>query len=267
MRLSISKIKAFKSCRRMYELRYVENLIPVQKSDALVSGSNYHSLLEHLNSTGSLDDVPQDNSKELAMARAYEKYIYPHFKVTEAEKWLSMSLGDDNELVGIVDAIASDGHIVEHKSYGGNDSLEAYEFNLQWDEQILAYMLMTGNRKVWYTVCRKPTIRQGKNETEEEFFDRMLEWYDTDTENKIKLIELSRTDEEVEQFKVEVDSMLQVMKLAHNYKRFNLSAIKDPFYRNTCHCNTWGRRCEYSSICLHYNPNQEYIEFTKGENT
>ena len=43
-------------------------------------------------------------------------------------------------------------------------------------------MLLTGMRKVWYTVCRKPTIRQKKNETDEEFFGRMVAWYDEDTE-------------------------------------------------------------------------------------
>ena len=41
--------------------------------------------------------------------------------------------------------------------------------------------------------------------------------------------------------------------------------IDRPFYRNTCHCNSWGRRCEYSSICLHYDPNLEYIDYVKGD--
>ena len=267
MRLSISKIKAFKSCRRMYELKYVEGLEPVQKSDALTLGSNYHELLEFLNKNGTLDGVEEDNSRELAMACAYQKYIYPKFHVVEAEKWLTYDLGADDELVGIADGIADDGHIVEYKTFGTNDSMEQYEYNLLWDEQILAYMLMTGNRKVWYVVCRKPTIRQSKNETDEEFFNRMVEWFDTDTENKIKLMEIERTDEEVEQFRKNVISMAVEMHVAENQKKHmdKYSVVTDPYYRNTCHCNVWGKRCEYSSICLHYDPNQEYIEFVKGE--
>lgn len=250
MRLSISRIKAFKACRKLYELKYIERLEPVQKPESLELGTNYHALLEELNKTGSL---PECNfSKEYAMAKAYEKYIYPKFHVNEAEKWIEYDLGSGDKLVGIVDAIADDGHIVEHKSYG-SDITEQYEYNLLWDEQILAYMLMTGSRKVWYTICRKPTIRQGKNETEEEFYYRMLDWYDTDTDSKIRLLDIERTDDEVAQFEDELMAMVEEMRHAGH------------FYRNTCHCNAWGRRCEYSSVCLHYDPNQEYIEFTKGE--
>ena len=142
--------------------------------------------------------------------------------------------------------------------------MEQYEYNLQWDEQILAYMLLTGKRKVWYTVCRKPTIRQKKDETEEEFFRRMVEWYDEDTENKIRLFEIARTDEEVNQFRLELIKMFNEIAFAEEQKN-HIALAASPFYRNTCHCGMWGRRCEYSSVCLHYDPNQEYIEFMKGE--
>ena len=186
------------------------------------------------------------------MALAYQKYIYPKFHVVSAEKWMSYDLGNGDKLVGIVDGIADDGHIVEHKSTG-IDITEGYEYDLLWDEQILAYMLMTGKRRVWYTICRKPTIRLCKNETDEHFFERMKEWYDTDTESKIRLLDIERTDDEVEQFRDELMAMVNEMRHAGN------------FYRNTCHCNMWGRRCEYSSVCLHYDPAQEYIDFVKGE--
>ena len=114
-------------------------------------------------------------------------------------------------------------------------------------------MYLTGNRKVLYTVCRKPTIRQKKDESDKEFFYRMLDWYDTDADSKIRLLEIERTDDEVAQF--EDDLMLIINEMLH----------AGYFYRNTCQCNMYGRRCEYSSVCLHYNPEQEYIEFMKGE--
>ena len=111
MRLSISKIKLFKSCRRAYQLRYVEGLVPAQKSEALQTGTDYHKLLEELNNGTSLAGNPEyadDFSKEMAMARAYEKYIFPKFHVVAAEKWLEYDLGNGNTLVGIADAIADD---------------------------------------------------------------------------------------------------------------------------------------------------------------
>lgn len=253
MRLSTSKIKTFKACRRLYELKYIEHLEPVQKSESLEVGSNYHKLLEELNTNGHHWDYV-DYSKERAMAEAYYKYIFPKFHVTTAEKYLEYNLGDDT-FVGIVDAIADDDHIVEHKTTG-SEITEQYEYNLQWDEQILAYMMMTGKRKVWYTVCRKPTIRQKQNESEEEFFQRMCEWYDIDTDSKIRLLEIERTDEEVEAYRKDLMDMRTVIKLAD---------VNNEYYKNTCHCNMYGKRCEYSSVCMHYDPNQEYVDFVKGE--
>ena len=218
----------------------MEMLEPIQKTEALETGSNYHKLLEMLNTTG---EIESGYTKEIAMATAYKKYIYPKFKVSEAEKWLEYDLGYGDKFVGIADGIANDGHIVEHKTTS-QEITEQYEYNLLWDEQILAYMLLTGMRKVWYTVCRKPTIRQKRNETDEEFFERMVAWYDEDTDSKIRLLEIERTDEEVEQFRQVQDKN---------------------FYKNTCHCNMYGRRCEYSSICLNYQPNAEYIDFYRKE--
>lgn len=249
--LSISKIKLFKACRRAYELRYVEGLEPVETATALQTGIGYHEKLEQLYKEGDFDS--SDFSKESAMATAYRKYIYPSFRVKAAEEWVKFEDGGV-PLIGRVDGIAEDGCIVEHKTTS-LDPLE-YEFNLQWDEQLLAYMLMTGARKVYYTVCRKPTIRQKKGESDEEFFHRMVEWYDEDTDTKIKLILVERTDEEVGKFMWEFKNIRDDISLASRYK---------DFYRNTCHCNTWGRRCEYSSVCLHYDPNQEYVEFRKKE--
>ena len=254
MELSITKIKAFKSCRRLYELRYIEGIKPAEKTEALEIGSNYHKLLEELNVNGMIPGSYCDYSKEMAMAKAYYKYIYPRFHVVAAEKRLEYDLGGGDKLIGIVDGIADDGCIVEHKS-AGVDITESYEYNLQWDEQILAYMLMTGLRKVHYTICRKPTIRQKQNESDEEFYERMVAWYDEDTESKIRLLEIERSDAEVNIFRDELQTMLKVMKEAE--------LTPGRFYKNTCHCNIYGRRCEYSSICLHYDPDQEYLEFVK----
>ena len=247
--LSISQIKLFKACRRAYELKYVEGLIPVETATALQVGTNYHEKLEQLYRDGDFD--ASDFSKESAMAMAYKSYIYPKVKFVTPEEWEKYEDGGV-PLIGRVDGITDDGVLVEHKTTS-LDPVE-YEYNLQWDEQILAYMLMTGARKILYTICRKPTIRQKKNESDEEFFKRMVEWYDEDTESKIALLEIEKTDEDIEDFR---QSYLRI--------RDEIYSPDVDFYRNTCHCNVWGRRCEYSSVCLNYNPNQEYVEFTKEE--
>lgn len=254
MRITVSKMKLFKACRRAYYFKYMEHLTPIEKAEALQVGTNYHELLDKLYSGESLPE--NDYSKERAMIVAYQKYIYPNFKVKSTEDWFKKEIGNGDEFCGITDGIAEDGCLVEHKTTG-SEITEEYEFNLQWDEQILGYMFVTGARKVYYTVCRKPTIRQKQNETEEEFFNRMIEWYDTDTDKKIRLLTIERTDEEVEAFANDLHLMAREMEQAEQ--------DEDRLYRNCGWCNVWGRRCEYSSICLNYDKNQEYVEFERRE--
>jgi len=249
MKSSISRIKLFKACRRAYYFKYIEGLEPVEKADALKTGSSYHKLLEELYTNNCHWDY-QDFSKERAMAEAYYKYIYPRFEIKAVEEWRQKDIGN-HSLIGRIDGFSKDGCIVEHKTTSSEIS-EAYEYNLLWDEQILAYMYLTGSHKVYYTVCRKPTIRQKKNESDEEFFNRMLAWYDEDTDSKIKLLVITRTDEEIQRFVNGFEDICNDMESETN------------LYMNTQYCNCWGRRCEYSSICLNYNPDEDYIEFTKG---
>lgn len=255
MKASVSRIKLFKACRRAYFFKYVENLEPVQKAESLQIGSNYHKLIETLYKNGGLFNVDEDYSKEQAMAAAYRKYIYPKLKVKEAEKWFEKRIGK-HVLIGRVDGIADDGLIVEHKTTSEDLANGSYEFNLQWDEQVLAYMSLTGAMQVHYTVIRKPTIRKKKDESEQEFYNRMVEWYDTETESKIQMFEIYRTDKEVAEFEKGFEEICDEMENAHN------------LYRCQNYCTAWGRRCEYSSVCLNYDPNQMYAEFErkkKGE--
>lgn len=251
VRASISQIKTFKACRKAWEFQYVEKLIPVEKAEFLETGKTYHAFLEELEKNPDCNTDDWGFSKEAAMAKAYKKHIADKFHVTNAEMWIEKQIGP-HTLVGIVDALSDDGYIVEHKTTSSDVSEGgAYEYDLLWNEQVLAYMSLTDRRKVHYTVCRKPTIRIKKGETDEEFHNRILDWYDDDTESKIRTFVVERTDEEVRQFD---DDFVAICDEMSNCKYA---------YRNTCHCNIWGRRCEYSSICLNYDPNQQYVEFTK----
>lgn len=249
MKVSISQLKKFKACRRAWYLDYVEGLIPVAKSDALTVGTNYHALLETLYKDGKLEDV--EPTKEAAMAKAYEKYIFPAVKVELAEEWLEKEIAPDVTLIGRVDGMTADGVVVEHKTTSRDIGAE-YEYNLMWDEQVLAYMYLTGTRRIIYTVCKKPTIRLKKDETQEEFYKRVLAWYDEDTESKIRTFDVIRTDDEVEEWVQEYKDTVVQMDGKH-------------CYRNTLHCSSFGSDCPYRSVCLHYDKSQEYIEFTRRD--
>lgn len=251
MRISISKIRMFKSCRRAYELHYVEGLTPIDESSALRTGRSFHEKVERFNTTGELDT--DDLSKESAMLMAYVKYVAPMFTVINPEEWASADLKGGHTLVGRVDGIAEDGCLVEYKTTSSTN-LDEYEYSLAWDEQIPAYMFLTGKRKVHYVICRKPNIRQKKDESDEEFFERMCNWFDEDHENKIKVLDITLTDEDVMEFERNLYMMLRQMCEAE---------CVGAFYRNEGNCFRWGRMCEYAPVCLNYDPNEVYVGFEK----
>ena len=252
MKVSISKIRLFKSCRRAYELRYMEGLVPVEVSDALETGRLYHSKLEELYNTGSFDG--SDFSKASAMAKAYEKYIYPQFKVKAVEEPFEFNLCPEHSVTGRVDGITEDGAIVEHKTT--STDLDAYEFDLEWDEQIPCYMLAYGVNRMVYTVVKKPTIRIKKNESEEEFYQRMVDWYAEDTEQKIRCMLVTRTDEQLEEFRKELLRMCDEMERAE---------VIGLMYKNPAYCHRWNTLCEYAQICNNYDANETYINFERRE--
>lgn len=247
-RLSITAIKLFKACRKAYQLRYVEGLVPAQTSEALETGRGYHEGIEKLYETG---ELPELSTKEAAMVTAYAKYIMPKVPKFAPEQAFECSVTRGKKLIGRVDGIVSDENaIVEHKTT--SKSMEEFEFDLCGDEQLFAYFMATGAQYAYYTVCRKPTIRQKKGETGEEFAQRCLDWYNEDTDSKIKMWRIWNMH--LDETKVELRAMFK--EIANAEKTGN-------FYRNTCHCEKWGRRCEYAPICLNYDPNIEYIGFEK----
>ena len=252
MKASISKIRLFKSCRRAYELRYVEGLAPVEVSDALETGRSYHGKLEDLYRDGSFDD--SDLSKASAMAKAYEKYIYPKFEVEAVEEPFEFRICPEHTIVGRVDGVSDGRVLVEHKTTSSD--LDGYEFDLEWDEQIPCYMLAYGIRTMIYTVVKKPTVRQKKDESDEEFYQRMVEWYDTDTYSKIRCFTVLRTAEELMQFRIELVRMCDEMERAE---------ASGMLYRNPAYCHHWNTLCEYAQICNNYDPNETYINFERSK--
>ena len=113
MILSATKIKDFKGCKRLYFLKYVEGLTPKAESVALKDGKSYHEKIEEIYNNGYF--TPTGDRTD-AMAMAYEKYVYPKFKVKKVEEWFDCKLNDKHTLIGRYDVVTEDGFIVEHKT-------------------------------------------------------------------------------------------------------------------------------------------------------
>ena len=250
MRISNNSIQTFKQCRRLWEFYYKYNLKSVQIAPALETGLTYHDKLESIIKTG---DFKRDGDpKTDAMATAWKTYIYPQLNDRfEPEQWFEYQTKGGNLLVGRYDGIGQT-MLLEHKSTS-NKIDGCYWSALELDEQILTYMLTSGRRKVFYTVCQKPTLKRSRNETAREFAERCVTWYDNCTEQKISSQIITRNTEDLEGFEESIDLMCNEIENCTN------------FYRNPNHCMRWGRPCEFMAICKTYNPNMEYIGFEQRE--
>lgn len=248
---SYSRLQTYKSCRRLYELKYIYNVQSTAKIEALERGTSYHEKVEKLLRG---EEFEYDEPKSSAMAIAFKKYILPQLQPVVQEEWFTYETKFGDKFVGRIDALNADGAIIEHKTTGG-DIDEEYWYTRDLDEQLMTYMYAYKTRKAYYTVCKTPSIRLKKNETDEEFFQRCVEWFDEDTEQKIAMRVIYHTDEEIESY---------INEQALTIKEMNDCRL---FYKNQNYCTKWGRMCEYAPICQHYDPNQTYVGFERKEDT
>lgn len=255
MRTSYSAIQTFKACRRLYELKYINGLELIRQSDSINRGVQYHELVENILSGGtySYHFSDCDDPKVKAMATAFHMYVAPKLNVKDVEKWFRYWTQSGHLIVGRLDGKTTNNEVVEHKTISGLIDGD-YFARLEMDEQIPTYMLATKSNSVLYTACSTPTIRQKKNESDEGFYLRCLDWFEDDTEKKIACVKIVRDDGMLKTFAKEQDAIVSEMA---NCKLF---------YRNPSNCTKWGRMCEYAPVCMNYDPTKDYIQFKRREN-
>lgn len=247
--LTASMIRSYKTCPRRYELEYIEMLKPAVPLEALETGSNYHARIEALLKG---EDWSRDGVVG-KMAEAFDRFVpWRDWDVAKVEEEFSIRLGYGLYLRGKMDGILADGTPIEHKTSGVAVD-EKYIDRLAWDDQVSVYLLAlslirgTPATRVVYTVCQKPTIRLKQNETEEEYVERVGQWYD---ETKMRVLTVVRRPEELEEKREEIVNLAREIR------------GRKHFWRNPSACSIVN--CPYAPICLNYDPSLT-VGFVKKE--
>lgn len=252
MRFSNSKIQCYKTCRKMYERKYIDGMKWTGTTEALEQGKSYH---EAVGKVLTSEIVPIDcTPKTRAMARAFMFYIAPRIpeRVVELEKPFEYVTDGGHSIIGCYDGITESGAVIEHKTTSADVNGD-YRLALENNEQTLTYMLASGKHYIYYTIIKKPTIRQKANETDEQFEERCFEWYSEQTDSKISFLKIQKTPEELKEFaKLQSDTVNEIANC-------NL------FYKNPNSCNRFNRMCEYFPICDKCDKNEEYENFQHVE--
>lgn len=241
--ITSSMISAYKRCPRRYELEYIHDLKPVTISEALAVGTNYHANVEKILRKEEYDHAGLAGK----MAEAFEKYIGWQEWTATPEEEFRVRISRGIYLKGRLDAVTADGIPVEHKTTG-QYSLEKYIDHLAYDDQIAIYMLAAKSVHAVYTIIQKPTIRQGKSESEAEYLERVSAWY---TPEHVMSVNVYRTSGELEAKREEIIYLVKEIRRAKM------------FWRNPTTCAL--TPCPYASICLNYEPEMQTVGFTKKE--
>lgn len=240
IKLTASMIRAYKSCPKLFQFQYIDMLKPVARSEALEVGSSYH---DHVERILKREERPRSVDLPGIMADAFDRFIpWKDWNIADVEKEFQIHESYGLWMVGKIDAICADGTPIEHKTT--RDAIdEKYVNKLAWDDQVSYYLLALSKKRnspvtrTIYTACQKPTIRLKQNETEEQYLERMREWYD---ETKVRTFTVVRTAKELE------DKEREVRDIAREIRN------RRHWYRNPSHCSIVG--CAFSSICLDYDP-------------
>lgn len=241
--LTASMIGSYKRCPRRYELEYIHDLRPTVVSEALEIGASYHANVEHILRHEGYDHTGLSGK----MAEAFEKYIDWQDWCAVPEQEFRVRISRGFYLKGKLDALTSDGVPVEHKTTG-QSNMEKYIDHLAYDDQIAIYMLITSSKRATYTIIQKPTIRQGKNETESEYLERVSSWYSAE---HVKSVNVVRTVGELE---AKREELIYLSRQIRQTKMF----WRNP---NTCALTS----CPYASICLNYEPDMQLVGYEKKE--
>ncbi len=209
--LTYSALNTFRNCPRKYKNRYLDNLRPRERAEALSFGSVIHTAIElwyrSSNTESRLRDVLAyiDDAFEnrvvdsnlmvqwhlaTAMFRGYaERYGTEEFEIVEVEKEFVGEIRNPDtgrqsqtfRIAGKVDGIVRchDGlYLLEHKTASTIDA--SYLDKLWTDTQIALYCYYLRELGypivgVIYNVLLKSRLKQGKGETQEEYEVRHAE--------------------------------------------------------------------------------------------
>lgn len=195
---TVSRLKTWQVCPMKEALRYRSCLAPISSRVPLAFGSAIHKGLETRDISSALEvliktyprDQAEADAQEIASATLIAMLtnyfeLYPPFEDHQPEKLFSMPMiakrGRSRKYLiagKIDDLVRLDGRywIVEYKTTSRLDS--SYYDRLYLDSQITMYMYAMERlgydvAGVIYRILRKPVLRRGKNETVDQFAERL----------------------------------------------------------------------------------------------
>lgn len=269
--LTASRMSTLLGCPRKHFWRYEMGLKAVTDAHALRFGSAWHAAMEGRWRGISLEDVIPSAVAEYQfeeidvatltglLAGYYRRYDSENVRELHPEVEFRHRIDGSRtfDSAGKIDGLGvlDDGRLalVEHKTTGDSvDSGSAYWVRLRLNQQVMQYVVAARAlgwdiAVILYDVTKKPSIRQRKTETVEEFGERLA----ADTQERPDFYyarrEVPVLDQDLEEFKVQRYELSKlILALRQAEKRTRLREQAWPRNVSGMGCQ-W---CEFAGFCL-----------------
>lgn len=270
--ISHTRLSTFLACPRRYDLRYVERLESISRAPALSLGRAFHHAIEvrdpqaganylREHAAPSTDQASEDKLRidEATVAAGATYYLArwqpltderreTEYRVQLRSPWTG-AYSRSFDLVGVADGVLDCGswlELVEDKFLGALTEQGIRRLTLDRQISLACYALWraTGKsvRRVHYRIVRKPSIKQRKDETVDEFCERIAADYADPARRDFYGHE--------EQLFRGTDDLLRVeAELWEWARQMREQRRQRLFARNTSACLDFGG-CEFLPICL-----------------
>lgn len=291
--LTNSSLTSFKTCPRKYELQYELGYVPVRESEPLFFGKLFHFGLEVWAKNNKNIGLMVAQTEQYFMAARnedqfllckivallegyHERYKNEEFEVVGSELQFktpvlnpkSLRASKSYVLEGVIDRLLKDKNgrfiLLETKTTSENieDPASDYWSRLGLDSQLSTYFLGAESlgfkiETCLYDVIRKPTIKPKKEETPQQFYDRLSADIAERPSFYYARREIPRTKNDLVSFFNDVWGVSQVLSLFQKNKSF-------PRYTNACRSN-YGY-CQYFAVCSGQATLEDHSLFKKTEN-
>lgn len=225
--VSHSELKCFQRCGQEWFYRYVEKREAKEKALPLAIGLAIHAAIAR---------------KEYERTPLVEAMLYGYWmtwgtkETLEHDVFFLKDIGDDVHVTGEIDAIASR-KIREHKTTSEDISPGAAYWRgiIHADPQVSMYLAAFGEKELEWDVLRKPALRQKNNESDKEFYDRLVESLLREPPRYYQRATIVRMRSEHEEHLANIKKVVKLMQL--------------PVTRNRSSCFVYGRPCDFFDVC------------------
>lgn len=266
-KLTNSNMAIVKNCPKMFQYRILDKLTPKYKTEARGIGTAFHrgvetgSICEALYTFDGIFPNSQEEQDALDIKRAtvqamVEGYFeaFERFENIESEIEFDLPIINPRTnkpsksftLAGKVDGLVKIGGkywLLELKTAGQINS--TYIDKLMIDSQITTYFYALQRHKninlsgVIYRIVKKPSIRQTKKETVQQYCERLIEDYKFRPDFYFFEEKLYRSNEDMKLYERELWMFTQYLLQCNR---------EGLWYRNTSRCADWGK-CDYLPLC------------------